>query len=395
MPSSSAVHRSLLVESRAHIYRSVIRSRIRRFGVHPINRERENYGEFHHLYLNLRRFPDRFWQYCRMSVPSFDLLLEKVRPKLTRQKKAISPEQRLVLCLRFLATGLSFRDLAFAFRMGRSTVSNIVLETSVIIWEQLVEEYMPIPTTDHLRNVINDYYRRWKFPNCFGSIDGRHCQIQCPANSGSHYFNYLHYFSIVLQAVADADKKFLTIEVGGRGKQSDGGTFSGSTLFKLLEADKFNVPPPQALPESNIVFPNFLIGDEAYPLKNYLLRPYPRRNLNAQTENFNKKLSIARKCIECAFGILSKKWRFLQKNIETKPSTAVRLIKCACILHNFVRECDGDSDLDYIHVSAEMANDLAQTNATTQEEQSRYNRSSSNALNTRNELVQYFWEFGH
>lgn len=102
MPSSSAVHRSLLVESRAHIYRSVIRSRIRRFGVHPINRERENYGEFHHLYLNLRRFPDRFWQYCRMSVPSFDLLLEKVRPKLTRQKKAISPEQRLVLCLRLV-----------------------------------------------------------------------------------------------------------------------------------------------------------------------------------------------------------------------------------------------------------------------------------------------------
>jgi len=47
-----------------------------------------------------------------------------------------------------------------------------------------------------------------------------------------------------LQDVADADKKFRTVEVGGRGKQSDGGTFCGSTLFRLL----VNVPPPQALP---------------------------------------------------------------------------------------------------------------------------------------------------
>jgi len=52
------------------------------------------------------------------------------------------------------------------------------------------------------------------------------------------------FFAIVLQDVADADKKFRTVEVGGRGKQSDGGTFCGSTLFRLL----VNVPPPQALP---------------------------------------------------------------------------------------------------------------------------------------------------
>lgn len=173
--------------------------------------------------------------------------------------------------------------------------------------------------------MITDYYRRWRFPNCFGSIDGKHCQIKCPPSSGSHFFNYLHYFSIVLQGVADADKKFITIEVGGRGKQSDGGTFAGSTLFKLLEANKFNVPSPQPLPGSNIVVPNFLIGDEAYPLKTNLLRHYPCRDLNAQTEFFNDRLSTARKCIECAFGILTSKWRFLQKK-KLKQNQKLQLI---------------------------------------------------------------------
>ncbi|XP_049307355.1 uncharacterized protein LOC105223765 isoform X2 [Bactrocera dorsalis] len=304
-----------------------------------------------------------------MSIQSFDILLEKVRPKLTKQRKAIRAEQRLVLTLRFLATGHSFRDLAFAFRMGRSTVSLIISETCEIIWKELLAEYMPIPTTDRLKTVINDYYRRWKFPNCFGSID-------------------------VLQGVADADKKFVTIEMGGRGKQSDDGTFSGSTLFRLLEADTLNVPLPQALPNSNTILPNFLIGDEAYPLKTYLLRPFPRRNLNAKTENFNYRLSIARKCIECAFGILTSKWRFLQKAIETTPRTAIILIKCACVLHNFVRERDGDSDLDYLQTTT-INNANAQTNTVDREQQQNFSRSRQTALNIRNELTEYLWEFGH
>jgi len=197
-----------------------------------------------------------------------------------------------------------------------------------------------------------------------------------------------------LQEVADADKKFITIEVGGRGKQSDGGTFCGSTLFRLLEAGKFNVPPPQALPGSNIILPNFLIGDEAYPLKNYLMRPYPRRKLNAKTEKYNERLSIARKCIECAFGILTKKWRILQKDIETKPSTAIHIIKCASILHNHVRERDGDSDLDYINTTAEINNGtVASRNVDILEEQSHCNRSSQSAMNVRNSLTDFFWDF--
>jgi hypothetical protein len=81
--------------------------------------------------------------------------------------------------------------------------------------------------------------------------------------------------SIVLQGLADADKKFIAVDIGGSGKQSDGGTFIGSALFLLLKAGKLNVTLPQALPNSHIVLPNVLIGDKAYPLKTYLLLPYP------------------------------------------------------------------------------------------------------------------------
>jgi len=159
----------------------------------------------------------------------------------------------------------------------------------------------------------------------------------------------LKYFSLVLQGVADADKKFIFIEVGSRGKQSDGGTFAASTLFQHLQSNTF-VPPDKELPGITIKLPYVLIGDEAYPLKTFLMRPFPSRNLNAIRENYNKRLSAARKCIECAFGILRAKWRILGKDIEVSSEKAVHIIKCACILHNVVREKDGDSDLDYCQI---------------------------------------------
>lgn len=100
---------------------------------------------------------------------------------------------------------------------------------------------MPQPSEDQLMNIALDFKEMWHFPNCIGSLNGKHCRVKRPKKSGSVFFNYMHYFSIVLQAVADARKRFLTIEVGGRGKQSDGGTFNASSLNRLLKRGAFNI----------------------------------------------------------------------------------------------------------------------------------------------------------
>ena len=52
---------------------------------------------------------------------------------------------------RYLSTGLSFRALAFSFRMGKSTVANIVKETVEAIWDELYPLHMPIPTDESLK----------------------------------------------------------------------------------------------------------------------------------------------------------------------------------------------------------------------------------------------------
>lgn len=163
-------------------------------------------------------------------------------------------------------------------------------------------------------------------PNCLGAIDGKHVVIEAPAKSGSLYFNYKGTFSIVLLATCDADYNFTTIDVGGYGKQSDGGIFAGSTLGKQLANTTFVTAEDRTLPNTSIKLPCFFVGDEAFPLSTRLMRPYPGRNLTDQQQIFNYRLSRARRCIENAFGILSSRWRVFRRPINAMPKQVEKIV---------------------------------------------------------------------
>ena len=119
--------------------------------------------------------------------------------------------------------GISFRQLSFSMRIRKSAIAYIIKETTCAIWTALQAQHTPSPTEEIFQEIAKDFNIRWNFPNCIGSIDGKHIRInKCPPNSGSQYFNYKHYHSIVLQAVMDANLKFISVDVEAYGKQRDG-----------------------------------------------------------------------------------------------------------------------------------------------------------------------------
>ncbi|XP_067084755.1 uncharacterized protein [Osmerus mordax] len=181
----------------------------RRFWVHQIRRLRVNNGDYHRLVQELRLDDDLFQRYFRLNQAEFDDLLTRVGPRIARLntsfREAIIPAERLAICQRYLATGDSFMTISFSYRVASCTVAGIVGDVSWAIWDCLVEEFMPVPTKQDWRDMAEGFLQRWNFPNCLGSIDGKHVVIQAPPNSGSLYHNYKGTFSIVLLAVVDAD----------------------------------------------------------------------------------------------------------------------------------------------------------------------------------------------
>ena len=83
-----------------------------------------------------------------MSPQRLEHLLKMVGPVIQKVDatfpKSISAEQRLVITLRFLATGEVQQWLGFEYRVGKSAVCNIISETSKAISGCLKEEYLNI-----------------------------------------------------------------------------------------------------------------------------------------------------------------------------------------------------------------------------------------------------------
>lgn len=88
--------------------------------------------------------------------------------------------------------------LQYEFLLGRSTIGNIVRETCQVLWKILQPEEMPIPNPDQWTEIANKFYLKATFPNCAGAVDSKHIRCIKPNNSGSMYYNYKNFFSIVL-----------------------------------------------------------------------------------------------------------------------------------------------------------------------------------------------------
>ncbi|KAM5125941.1 LOW QUALITY PROTEIN: uncharacterized protein ACMZJ9_021255 [Mantella aurantiaca] len=246
---------------------------------------------------------------------SFDELLrlvsEGIRRDDTNYRMAISP--RLVVTLRYLATGASYASLHFEFRLGKSTISYFVPDTcSKKIWSVLLSNYMAMPTKEKWREISNTFMEKTQCPNCLGAIDGKHIRMVMPPASGSRYFNYKKFFSIVLMAVADANYNLISVDVGSFGSAPNSSVFQHSEFYKQLSQGQLEIPEPRPLPASDPDFPMVFVADEAFAISNNLMRPYSSRSLDEKRTNFNYRLSMARRTVECTFGILANKCCILQ-----------------------------------------------------------------------------------
>ena len=222
--------------------------------------------------------------------------------------------------------------------MSDTTVGRIVKEACKAIWDALKENgFLATPeTTTQWRELANDFECKWNFPNCVGAIDGKHVAIQCPPKGGSLYFNYKKFHSLVLMAVVNANYQFSMVDVGDYGRLSDGSVFASSNLGYAINNNLLDLPPARLLPGINARQPYIFVGDDAFPLKTCLLKPYRRNSIEEREKIFNCRLSRACRIVENAFGIATSRFRVFRRSIVANVDTAVEVIKAVLALHNFL-----------------------------------------------------------
>ncbi|XP_017476301.1 PREDICTED: uncharacterized protein LOC108366407 [Rhagoletis zephyria] len=256
---------------------------------------REALGASSNLYRELEHEDADFFKLClRMTTQQFDFLLEKVAPLIQKQdtimREALTPRIKLLMALKFLATGDNYLSLSEAFRVSRSSICVLLKDVLDAIYEVL-EEYIQVPSTiEQWSKVQQDFKNNWQFPFCCGALDGKHVVIENPPHGSWDFYNYKGTYSVVLFAIVDAHYRFLYIDVGTNGRMNDASIFKKSKFCKSLQEDELGLP-------NKGVF----IGDDAFPLTTRILKPYSRHDALSRKEKiFHYRLSRARRIVENA-----------------------------------------------------------------------------------------------
>ena len=113
-----------------------------------------------------------------------------------------------------------------------------------------------------------------------------------PKKSGSDYYNYKGFFSLVPLALVDAEYRFMWIDYGSSGSCSDTQIFNRNDLREKIE-DGTLMP--------------------------WMVNPYSRWQLTREQRITNYRISKGRRVVENAFGILVSWFRVLLGTMEQRP----------------------------------------------------------------------------
>ena len=116
--------------------------------------------------------------------------------------------------------------------------------------------------------------------------------------------------------MVNEDYKFLWTSVGGNGTASDAGIISECSLRTALVVNTIRFHPAEPLPQDYHNIPYFIPGNDAFPLRPWLMKPYSIKGMTHEQRVFNFRQSRARRVVENIFGILVNRWRCLLTTMQ-------------------------------------------------------------------------------
>ena len=140
-----------------------------------------------------------YQNFVRMPPAFFDLIKEcihhRIEKSVTNFRKPLEVGLILAITVRHLATGKNYTSLQYHWLVGGITICKFVNQVEYL-------HYSDSP--DDWKRVDEKFRIRW---NAVGAIGGKHIAIKKPKKSGSDYYKYKGFYSLVLLALVQNTNK--------------------------------------------------------------------------------------------------------------------------------------------------------------------------------------------
>lgn len=239
----------------------------------------------------------------------------------TRRVHAIPTYIQVLVTLRYVAKADFFSEVGDLHSISRSSVCRIIHNVCYAINATIDNIDFPERVCE-MRSIKTDFHQIAHIPNCIGAVDGTLIPIK--GVTDPEEFAYVcrkNFHALNIQAVADANMRFLHINARYPGSTHDAYVLTNSGLPDRV----------QSLPEGG-----WLLGDSGYPLRTWLLTPYQSPS-NRREEKFNDSHGKTRVVVERAFGVLKARFRCLHQSggvLPFSPIKCSRIIETCFRLHN-------------------------------------------------------------
>ncbi|CAF4915426.1 unnamed protein product [Pieris macdunnoughi] len=267
--------------------------------------------------LNDTDFTFRF----RLNKPAVELLLTEIMPFVrvtSMRNNGVPPLHQLLLTLRFYALGTMLISVADFIGVSKSSAGRIVRDISVAI-ARLYDKYVVM----HQQIGADKFYSIAQFPRVLGAIDCTHIRIQSPCLTiGEEFRNRKNYFSLNVQAVCDADLRLMNVVARWPGSTHDATIFNNSVLRAQCDSGAFGN--------------RWLLGDSAYPNRNYLLTPI-LSPVSDHEQRYNYAQIKTRNTIERTFGVWKRRFPVIALTLRLSLRTVQAVIIATAVLHNICR----------------------------------------------------------
>lgn len=155
-----------------------------------------------------------------------------------------------------------------------------------------------------------------------GCIDGVHFSMRSPGKAVPNPTRYFvarkDHFCILCIAICDAQRRFLFYDMSKTATTHDSLAWTATPLGK-------------AVMEGELPHPFFINGDAAFSRSDSMVVPSGA----AQHDSYDYVQSSARMPIECAFGMLVRRWGLLWRPLEIRFDRRSAVIGACMRLHNF------------------------------------------------------------